>query len=45
MENKKYIDAIYCSSNVFDINNYKINSDKIYCLNIVNDFFDNNNKL
>jgi hypothetical protein len=45
MENKKYIDAIFCCSNNFDINNYKINPDKIYCLNIVNDFFDNNNKL
>jgi hypothetical protein len=45
MENKVYLDSLFCSSNNFDITNYKINEDKIYCLNIVNDFFDNNNKL
>jgi hypothetical protein len=45
MESKKYIDSIFCSSNLFDINNYNLDPNKIYCLNIVNDYFDSRSKL
>jgi hypothetical protein len=41
----KYIDSLFCSANNFDFNNYKIDPSKIYCLNIVNDYFENSSKL
>ena len=41
----KYIDSLFCSANNFNLNNYKIDPSKIYCLNIVNDNFDNSSKL
>lgn len=41
----KYIDSLFCLNNIFNSNNYKIDSSKIYCLNIVNDYFDNSSKL
>jgi hypothetical protein len=41
----KYIDSLFCSNNIFNSSNYKIDPDKIYCLNIVNDFFDPSSKL